>query len=78
MSIRPPTAAPTPIPAFAPVDRPELLPLSSPQGKLRAKTWLIMTDTAAVALWAVMVAAAAELMDARTVCGTENVLDTTV
>lgn len=78
--IRPPTAAPTPMPAFAPVDRPDLLlPLLwSPQGRLRAKTWLMMTDTAAVVLLAEMVAATAELMDAKAVCGTESVVDTTV
>lgn len=77
--IRPPAAAPTPMPAFAPVDRPDLLLLlSPPQGRLRAKTWLMMTDTSAVVLLAEMVAATAELMDAKAVCGTESVVDTTV
>jgi len=79
--MRPPTPAPTPIPAFAPVERPEEPDFSfslSAHGKLSAKTSLIMTDTAAVVLGAEIVAATTELIDASTVCGTESVVDTTV
>jgi hypothetical protein len=69
--------APTPMPAFAPVERP-VGSESSPQGKLSAKTWLMMTDIAAVVLVAEILAATAELMDASTVCGTDIVVETTV
>ena len=38
----------------------------------------MMTDTAAVVLLAEILSATAELMDARTVCGTDDTVDTIV
>jgi hypothetical protein len=65
MRRRPPTPAPTPIPAFAPVLRPLL---DSPEhGSPSAKTWLMMTDTVAVAEEAV--SATAEVIEFDTADG---------
>ncbi len=65
MSERPTIADPTPMPAFAPVLRPDEDPLLSAQGRPRAKTWLMMTETTAVVVAGIALTATAELMDAN-------------
>lgn len=67
---RPPTPAPTPIPALAPVLKP--LAGSSAHGSPSAKTWLIMTDTVAVAdaVWAT-----AEIIEFDTAEGTGTIVE---
>jgi hypothetical protein len=67
---RPPTPAPTPIPTLAAVLKP--LAGLSPHGSPRAKTWLIMTDTVAVAN---AVLATAELIEFDTEGGIDTVVE---
>ena len=63
------------MPAFAPVLSPYDSSWLGPHGRPSAKTWLMMTDTVAAAVVAVMVSATAELIDARTFGGTDTDVD---